>query len=411
VIKKTLLLGILACLLLPAMAWADEDVTVGTGNMQIYGLMKAGFVYYIGQETLGTDANGAMQAMDRPSDMMFTINCFTLGFKGSVIKDRVSYKSLLKLGDSSFALLDLNLGFHYIPYTGIYVGRIKPNFTHFNAGPSSKFIFIDMPLMNRNMFGRTRQTGLEFGVVSPYLDANLGVFNGREYEPSLIPAGANQNLDANGNPDGTIGNAGWLDENNGKDFYLNLIGKTPLQGLNVRAGIWYGTPLDGFDVEDGELTEQNLQATMVTGGVVYLAPYGATFIAEVLYGSYVWDSSDAADNERADDSYEVAQISYYAMVGFNFGPMFEVPVEVLLRYDSFDPDMENDDETHPGSESDGLSDITFGVNYYLKKHHAMLSLNYIHHSEQWEDVLNLAGDDTQDGISNDELKLQAQVAF
>jgi hypothetical protein len=61
--------------------------------------------------------------------------------------------------------------------------------------------------------------------------------------------------------------------------------------------------------------------------------------------------------------------------------------------------------------NDELSDISVGVNYYIHKINAMLYLNYIHHMEAFKNIPNVAGDNTQTGISNDEIKLQAQVAF
>ena len=41
----------------------------------------------------------------------------------------------------------------------------------------------------------------------------------------------------------------------------------------------------------------------------------------------------------------------------------------------------------------------------------MIYLNYIHKIETREDVLNLAGDDTQTGLNNDEVKILWQIAF
>ena len=302
-------------------------------------------------------------------------------------------------------LLDMKMGFHYIPYTGIYVGRFLPNFTIFAPKSTAKLMLIDYPLVN-SIAPAARQTGLDIGVVTPYLNANLGVFNGRAFFPPITAPGAIA----------PVGNQNWQDENTAKDIYFNLIGKPPVEGLTIHAGLWYGMPLDNFENDEGELIAHNASVMLIDAGAQYMAPFGLTFIGELMYGTYSWDSTDPATNfedDRDDDSYTVTSMAYYVMAGYNFGPMFEVPVEVLVRYDYLNPDTEDDETTayHGASEQDAFTYITAGVNYYIKKHYAMLSLNYIYKSEEWEDINNKAGDDVQDGISNDEVKLQAQISF
>ena len=395
---------VVALLATSGLAFAEDDVTVGVGNMKIGGILQSGFIFYIGNEY-----NDGGQAVDRGVDMAFYIARARLLMAGAVVDERVTWFTQFEFArdahayDTGFAdiLLDMKLGFHYIPYTGIYVGRFMPKFTFFAPRHTGMLMLIDYPLMNRNAFMAERQTGLDFGVVTPYLDANFGVFNGRHYYPAFVASDAAS----------PVGNVGWGEQNNGKDIYLNLVGKPPIQGLQIFAGLWYGTPLDAFDNEDGTLTEQNASAMFFDFGAAYMAPFGLTAIGELLYGTYSWDSTTVADVDRNDDFTDITTMSYYIMVAFNFFPMFEVPVELLVRYDYFDPDTLNDEDLH-GYE-DALSDIVVGVNYYIKKHHAMLSLNYIHHGEEYEALTldTTDGDDTQTGVSNDEIKIQAQVSF
>ncbi len=397
----------LALFALPAFAENnDNGVTVGVGTLRIGGMIQSGLTYWVGQETLDTEA---YQAVDRSSDFYFWLARARMVMAGEVLDEHVSYFMQMEFARDASAgfadmLLDAKIGFHYIPYTGIYVGRILPNFTGFAPRSSAQLLFIDYPLMNQYMFTTARQTGLDFGVKTTYLDANLGVFNGRSYNTIMVPDNATT----------PVGNANWGDQNNGKDIYINLVGKPPVEGLKIFAGFWYGTPLDYQEVSDGEITEHNVTAYMIDAGVLYAAPFGLTAGGEFLMGQYNWNKtikSDAGDTDRADDTYELSAMSYYVFAGFNFGPLFEVPVELLVRYDVYDPDTLNDEKKHAWSEQDQLSDISVAINYYIKSYHAMLGLNYIHHAEAWEDVKNLAGDDTQTGISNDEIKLQAQVAF
>jgi hypothetical protein len=267
--------------------------------------------------------------------------------------------------------------------------------------------------MNRYVATRARQVGLNFGLVSPYIDANLGVYNGRQY----FPTGPNGTGFIAANAASPVGNTTLGDQNTGKDIHFGVIGKPPLEGFKIRANIWYGTPLDGFKVKDGENTEKNVSVMFLDGGVDYLAPFGLTFVADVLWGKYTWDKKDPAQNFDADrgngkaEDYTLGTMSYYAMLGYNFGPAFQVPIEIIARYDWWDPDTLNDKKKHPMSEQDELTDITGGINYYIKNYNAMLSLDYVYHGEAWEKVLTKKGDDDQTGINNDELKLQAQVSF
>jgi len=408
--KRILVISLTVLLLTAGFALAAEQqsVNAGFGSATLNGLFKAGFNYYVGDEVLGANDDGAAQAMDNGKDMEFTVNYFQLVVKGWVVDKHVTYVTSITANptDGSVTLLDMNLGFNYIPYTGIYVGRIKPDMTFHGTVNSGTFKTIDMPLMNRVIFGRQRQTGLNIGLDTKYLAANLGVYNGRAYAPALIAPNATS--------DPAVGNADYLDQNTGKDIHFGLIGKPPVEGLNIRANLWYGTPLDANENKDGDLINHNVSVMFLNGGVDYLAPFGLTLIGEAFYGSYAWDSKDPATNfedDRADDTYELTTISYYLMAGYNFGPVFEVPVEIVARYDYLDPDTMNDKKKHAASEQDALTDIVGGVNYYIRGYNAMLSLDYIYHGEEWEKVLTKKGDDDQTGIANDQVKLQAQVMF
>lgn len=420
--KKLLVILIVATMVFAATnAFAANEVKTKIGALTIGATFKAGLNYYIGDEYLSGG-----QAMDRESDMTFTINTFLVKFGGWVLDERVTYLAIIFAKDGSFnaitgvddednpvmgsykdnqglQVLDMKLGFHYIPYTGIYVGHMLPAMTYFNNLPAHFFKTIEQPLMNTYVFPRTRQTGLNFGLVSPYIEANLGIYNGRQFMPARAPVGARL----------PMGNTTYVDQNTAKDIHFGVIGKPPVDGLKVRANLWYGMPVDEFENDEGELIAYNATVMFINAGVDYLAPFGLTAVFDLLYGTYAWESTlppfvDTAD--RDDDTFDLTTMSYYLMAAYNFGPLFEVPVEVLLRYDYLDPDTLNDEDLGLGYK-DALTDITAGVNYYIEGYNAMLSLNYIYHGEEWEEITNKAGDDTQDGISNDTIKLQAQVAF
>ncbi|NLH47311.1 MAG: hypothetical protein GX444_01765 [Myxococcales bacterium] len=418
--KKGFILLILTSILMATSALAADSnggLMAGFGAINLGGTMKAGLNYYIGDETLGENTDGQRQAMDNGKDTEFVLNTLLLKVYGWVVDNRVGYFSTIAYDQATNAMsvLDLKLGFSYIPYTTFVVGRIRPEMTYYNSLPEQMWKTIDEPLMNRLVFPRTRQTGLDIAVNTPYVDANLAIYNGREYFPSFVPQNALQ----------PVGNANWLDQNTTKDVHFGLVGKPVLEGLKVRANVWYGMPVDNFKDDQGSLRDQFAKIIFVNGGIDFLGPCGVVLVGEVLYGDYTWNKKNpgadlqfshdrqGTDDRSLSEDYTLQTLSYYVMAGFNFGPKLNVPVEVLARYDYLDPDTLNDKtkDGHPLSDQDALTDIMGGVNYYLQGYHAMISLNYIHHGEEWENVLTKKGDSDQTGIDNDELKVQAQVAF
>ena len=80
-------------------------------------------------------------------------------------------------------------------------------------------------------------------------------------------------------------------------------------------------------------------------------------------------------------------------------------LEVLGRYDTYDPNTDCDD--------DGNSAITLGANFMIHKYNAMISLNLIKNDEEW-DIQDPAypNDPTKRiDFDNDEAIVQFQIAF
>ena len=382
-----------------------EAVNTGFGTMTIGGIFQAGFNYYVGDELLSVDeTSGALSAADRPEDMEFLLKRARLLFTGAVVDEKVKYCMQIEAAsESGMGLLDAKLGFKYIPYTTIWVGRFLPNFTYWTPKHTAKLYLIDYPLMN-TFFGVQRQTGLDIAFNHEYVDVNLGFFNGRNY------GNLNATLDPGDRTIEGLGNQTWQDENSMKDIYFNVIAK-PINGLNIWAGLWYGLPLDYMEEDKGENVAHDATAMAINGGAGYIADFGLRAWAEVLYSTLSYDSGAPPDGktDRADDTYDLTSMSYYVRVGYNIKEVSGVPLEFLVQYDFLDPDTMNDEKKHGAD--DELTYVTGGVNYYIKDWHAMLYLNYIYKMEAWKDINNKEGDDTQDGIANDELKLQAQIAF
>jgi len=382
-----------------SVASADmEAVNVSFGSLTLSGNLQAGFSYYIGDELLGGESG--WQAVDRQDNYEFYLKRFRFITKGWVLSEKISHFTQTEFVGSAPKLLDLKMGFHYIPYTAIYFGKYIPKFSFFLPASTTNLYLIDYPLYAGGLFGGDaqawRHTGLSFDVCTKWVDAELGIWNGftgvmGEDGTGYTYAGANFSDDTN----------------TGKDINLMIAGK-PLDGLRIQFNFWYGQPLAGNEVDDGELTEINNTLMMYGGGVFYKADFGLVATAEVFMSTLNWAEIEDVREDLDPDS--ISTMTYNIMAGFNLNHFTGVPLEILLRYDFWDPNTENDEDENFGYK-DELTYITFGLNYYLLQNHAKFSLNYIYKGEAWEDVLNKAGDDTQDGISNDELKIQVQVAF
>ncbi len=404
---------------MPAAAELDA-VKTKVGAMEIGGVFQTGFNYYIGNEqyvTNWTDLDGDGQvaadgsednvahAVERDSEMEFSIKRARLIFKGTVIDDHVGYFAQGGFDEEDgFQLLDMRLAFSYVKYTTFSIGRFVPRFTYWAPMNVGHLFFIEYPQMN-DFLGVQWQSGLNIGVFHKYFEADLGIFNGRaEPKPSLNPA------DRGGAALGANTIDQWDDENTAKDVMASLAVK-PTDGLRVFGGYWYGQPLDYFETDGGEKDEHNATVGIINAGAAYLTHYGLRLWAEWISESVAYDSAMSTNpgTDRDDDAYEYTAMSWYVMGGFNFKNQ-GVPLEILGRYDYLDPDTEDDDETHPGSEKDITTHITAGLNCYIEGNSAMFSVNYIYKDEEYE-LLDKKLKDDQTGIANDELKIQVQLAF
>ena len=409
--KLIFIFTIAALLAFGTTAFAEEAVNTGFGSLTIGGFFQAGFNFYVGDELPETQYTPAGAATDRYEDFEFVLKRARLIFKGHIIDEKIMYFTQTQWEkQSGAAVLDAKMGFKYIPYTTIWLGRILPQFTWWLS--SAKLALIDRPLLSGYWHNVQRQTGFDVAFSHDYVDANFGVFNGRNFGnmAGVLSPGDRTAVDANGNA--ALGNATWEDENTGKDIYLNVIGK-PIAGLKIWAGLWYGMPLDYMEVDEGENVAHNASVMAIDAGAEYMADFGLRANAELLYATLSYDSAPETDPEgdRADDTYELTSMGYYVLLGYNLKSVTGVPLEFLVQYDYLDPDTMNDEDKHPASETDALTYVTGGVTYYIEGHHAKLQLNYVYKMEEWEDVANKKGDDTQDGVSNDVIKFQAQVAF
>jgi len=379
----------------------EAAVNVGIGTLRIGGLLQAGIDYRIGDESIGlTDPDQNAIAKDRYDLYEFVLRRARLNFGGHVVTSRIGYFLQAEFVEE-VRLLDAELKFHYIPDTTIRIGRFLPNFTIFMPRSAADLYLIEYPLMLQNPhaayyealtgsspapawtspFGPWRQTGLAFAVRTKWIDADVGVFNGAD----------------NGDDYG--------DNNAGKDFLIAVAGRPYLRGMKLYAGLWYGMPLNeaasAAETSGGKFKEKDDTVAIFGGGIEYIADFGLRVFAEFYQRE--WQMAD----ENADPD-NITSMTGYGMAGFNLGTLTGVPVEFLARYDWLDPDTRNSDAR--GGKDDELTYITGGINYYIHGNNAMLSLNYIYRSERFE-ILKKSGEGTQNGLSNDEVKAQVQIAF
>ena len=422
----------LALVLAQVAAAEMEAVKVGFGSMSIHMNLQGSLRYYIGDETLGafddaSDAdnplNGSLQAKDRPDNFEFKLDRLRLIFKGHIVSDKITYLTQTEFNAEYVELYDAFIGFHYIPFTALNFGKFLPAYGFFVARTTADLVFVDYPLYALRFMAdgarHWRHTGFWVDVKTEYVDAQVGVWNGFTGVDS----------DGDGIMESYRGANFTDDTNTGKDITVSITGKPPVPGLQIRASFWWGQPLAGYETDDGELKEYDNNLMLFGGGVFYRAPYGVLLGAEYHQRIYTLEDFDAMiDDGTGTDTtvdYDPKALygedtftsrSFYVMAGFNLDHYTGVPVEFVARYDYYDPNTANDDKkaSFIGT-SDSAHDVewnvTGGVNYYFEGTHAVLRLNYVHKHEDWKDVLNKKGDDTQTGINNDQLQLQAQVAF
>jgi hypothetical protein len=433
--KRSAIVGIAALLLCALSAGAAELVAVNTGyGSLILGMnLQAGFRYYAGDETIGTDAaTGALVAKDRTANYMFTLDRFRLITKGTILTDKIKYFTQTEFNARNVELYDAYLGFAYIPFVQINLGRALPKYGFFVDRSTTDLILIDYPLSAYNwmnpMFTKDqkadardwRHTGLWFDVKSKYVDAQLGIWNGFTGLSKLNADGTlaswslqGSNFFADPNDGTKVINGFSSDANSGKDVNLSVVGK-PVAGLEIIGSLWWGQPLVGYENKDGEFKEFDNTLWMIGGGAMFRPDWGLLLAAECH-----WREVQFADFDLnpAPSPAVLNSLAAFGLAGFNFKHYTGVAIEPLVRFDWFDPNTKNDDKVAAGvfgfsdSAHDVVWNITGGVNYYIDALHAVLRLNYIHKDEAWKDVTNKKATDTQTGINNDELKFQAQVSF
>lgn len=403
-------LGIVIIVIFGSVPFAAADfeaVRSGYGSLTIGAVFQAGFTYYVGTDRLDTETN---KVYDLGYNNAFYIGYARLAFKGIIVDDRVRYMFQVDLNPrdeyvqaAGPMLLDAKLGFKYIPYTTIWVGRFAPDFTYFNPLNVAQLELIDYPLMNQLLCVQ-RQTGLVVAVNHKYFEFNLGATNGLHFNKFT------EYLNPEDRNDEGLGNTDWGDENTYKDIFASLAVK-PVQGLRMWGGFWWGNPLDYFKKKnDGENLPHEVPVYLFDAGLGYRASFGLLLMGEFFYSKMKFDnkkSTPGLDEHRAERDLFLYSMSYFVRAGFNFKETLGFPIEIIGQYDWLDPDLRN---SNYRGKKDELTYVTAGVNYYIKDLYAMVYVNYVYKEEDWR-VLKKNESGKKTGIDNDEFKIQFQISF
>jgi hypothetical protein len=349
--------GMLFSLFVSQLASAElANIQVGKGTLKIGGILQAGFIYYVKDET-GINS--------------FTLNRARFLFWGDIIPDKVKYfvQTETKSTANTVSLLDYKAQFFYIQKTEIAVGRFLPNFTIYMPAATSKLEMINYP-MTSTQYATWRQVGIQTTTTTDYVDFNLGVFNGADVTDNIT------------------------DNNDAKDFLIRAEIKPPIDKAKVRFGgyAWIGSAKPPTTFQDTmgihnvpNPDEKSLQKNRFGG--LALADYTKDQMTLRFRGEFIMGRDEYLTGPSVDEKCTKKSQAYFAHVGVQ--PVKQV--EFLARYEAYDPNTDVD--------KDGNSALTGGVNYYLDGINSMFYLNYIHKMEQAKE------------IDNDVVQAQVQITF
>ncbi|TES90121.1 MAG: hypothetical protein E3J87_10610 [Candidatus Cloacimonadota bacterium] len=320
---------------LPLLA-QDEGVLAHYGTLKIGGVMQSTFTY----------------EMDTTLDAQtyFALKRSRLLFWGTIVTDQIKY-FIQTEGLASPYILDTKLIFDgFIPQTSVAIGRFCPAFTHYMPRSTAKLDLINYPLIVQN-YAMWKQCGAQTTTKTDYIDFNLGVFNG-------------------------YGSSRTSDNNDAKDALVATTIKAAEFIKFIGYG-WFGNMLMA--------DETDLASNRFGGGAIVNYPLNEQMSVTVK-GEYVMGTNGMG--EGIDD---LKSAGFYGHVGFNVNPQ----IELLGRYENFDPDADTD--------YDAMTWITGGANYRLDGEHAKISANYI--MKQSEVAAGV------DDVMDDQFIMQFQLFF
>ncbi len=354
---KLMCLFVMAMILTTTFAVAGdlEGVKVGTGSLRLAGIYQAYFY--------ATNWDNNINVVQKYT--AFRTRRARLLLIGTIVPDKVKYLVQVDFTGTP-AFLDYKMILlNYIPKTSVTFGRFLPYWTLYMHRSTGKLEFVNYPLVN-SRYAMWRQAGLQTATKMDAFSFYVGCFNGAD-----IPNNTNAN-------------------NNAKDFMFRLDVHPELSGFKLLVGGEYWM---GRHFVDPSHDKNN----STFGGFLNLTNDQFRFAGEFL--------TSTIEEETEDVNGEVADLT---SMGFYANAVYCATdwLELLARYDQFDPNTEN--EAGNLTDEDGESWITLGANFMIQKYNAMISLNLIKKTEEWQ-VMDNAGEEID--LDNDEAIVQFQIMF
>ena len=314
----------------------SKQVQVGTGSLKITGLLQGWYI------------------VDQDANDRFRLRRSEIKFGGKIAEGQpieytvmVDPAQLTEDASRKSPLQDAFLSLGYIPHHTIDIGQYKLGLGEEGTRSSAKIDTIERAYISRT-FGDQRDIGIRLSGKWPYVDYNVGIFNG---------SGMNQ-ADANDQKDiaGRMVFKPFKDSEKLKGFEMGISG--------------YHRPAHGNTFAKKRL------------GLESRYEYKKFSIkGEYMSGQGTASSSVTTENRTLANG-------WYGQLGYYFIPK----LQGVLKYEQYDPNEE--------AANDKIQETTAGLNYFIEKYNAKLQLNYIHKDEQ-----------KASEVTNDQVIGAIQVAF
>jgi phosphate-selective porin len=314
----------------------SKNVLVGTGSLKITGLLQSWYV-------VDQDANDRFRL--RRSELKFGGKIaeeqpieYTVMIDPAQVTEDATRRSILQ--DAFFTL-------GYIPHHTIDIGQYKVGLGEEGTRSSTKIDTIERAYISRT-FGDQRDIGLRLSGKWPYVDYNVGIFNG---------SGMNQ-----------------ADANDQKDIAGRMVLK-PFKDSEKLKGLEMG--ISGYH----RPTHGN---TFPKKRLGFESRYEYKKLS--IKGEYMSGQGTAASTSTTEN--RTLANGWYGQLGYYFVPK----LQGVLKYEQYDPNEQ--------AANDQVQEYTAGLNYFIEKYNAKLQINYIHKDEQKASEVN-----------NDQVIGAIQVAF
>lgn len=314
----------------------SKQVQVGTGSLKITGLLQGWYV------------------VDQDGNDRFRLRRSEIKFGGKIAEEQpIEYTVMIDPAQVTedatrkSPLQDALITLGYIPHHTIDIGQYKVGLGEEGTRSSAKLDTIERAYISRT-FGDQRDIGIRLSGKWPYVDYNVGIFNG---------SGMNQ-----------------ADANDQKDIAGRMVLK-PFKDSEK---------LKGFEMGVSSYHRPAHGNTFAKNRLGFESRYEYKKLS--IKGEYMSGQGTASSSATTEN--RTLANGWYGQLGYYFIPK----LQGVLKYEQYDPNEQ--------AANDKAQEITAGLNYFIEKYNAKLQLNYIHKDEQKASEVN-----------NDQVIGAVQVAF